>query len=117
MSGRASYLAGLAAEDQVAREYARRGHVILSRRWRGAGGEIDLITEKSGVISFIEVKKSHSHARAAERVSRRQLHRIASSAEAYVGYLPKGSLTDMRLDVALLDEAGRISVLENVTAA
>ena len=68
MSGSVSYYAGLSAEDQVSRRYARDGHTILSRRWRGKAGEIDLVAEKDGTVIFIEVKKSSSHARAAERL-------------------------------------------------
>ena len=43
MSGQVSYLSGVSAEDQVARRYARTGHVILARRWRGRAGELDLV--------------------------------------------------------------------------
>jgi len=117
MSGKMSYLAGLSAEDQVARAYARDGHIVLSRRWRGAGGEIDLVVERDGVIIFIEVKKSRSHDRAAERLSRRQLQRIFLSAEDYVGSLPHGANTNARVDVALLDQQGSIRIVENVMCA
>lgn len=117
MSGRVSYLAGLSAEDQVSRRYAREGHVILSRRWRGRGGEIDLVAQKDGEIVFIEVKKSRSHARAAERLSRRQLARIYQSAEDYLGHLPQASNTPCRIDVALLDSMGQIDIVENVLCA
>lgn len=117
MSGSVSYYAGLSAEDQVARRYARDGHVILSRRWRGRGGEIDLVAAKDGDVVFIEVKKSHSHARAASRVSARQLRRIFLSAEDYLGHLPAGANTPCRVDVALLDDTGQIDILPNVLCA
>lgn len=117
MSGIVSYYAGLTAEDQVTRHYARDGHVILSRRWRGKGGEIDLVAEKDGTVVFIEVKKSRSHVRAAERLSQRQLRRIFSSAEDFIGHLPAGADTDCRVDVALLDQQGQIDILPNVLCA
>ena len=117
MSGAVSYLAGLSAEDQVARRYARDGHVILSRRWRGAGGEIDLVAQKGGEVVFIEVKKSRSHARAAERLSQRQLSRIYRSAEDYLGHMAAGTDTACRVDVALLDSMGRIDIVPNVLCA
>ena len=56
MSGKTAYLAGLSAEDQVARLYETHGYHLRARRWRGRGGEIDLIFEKSGEITFVEVK-------------------------------------------------------------
>jgi putative endonuclease len=117
MSGTVSYHAGLSAEDQVSRRYVRDGHTILSRRWRGKAGEIDLVAEKDGTVIFIEVKKSRSHARAAEALSARQLARIHHSAEDYLGHLPSGANTPCRVDVALLDEMGRIDILANLTCA
>ena len=45
MSGLTSYHAGLAAESAVETHYLRTGHVISDRRWRGAGGEIDLVAQ------------------------------------------------------------------------
>lgn len=117
MSGTTSYYAGLTAEDQVTRHYARDGHVILSRRWRGSAGEIDLVAEKDGTVVFIEVKKSRSHNRAAERLSQRQLSRIFHSAEDFIGHLPSGANTPCRVDVALLDGQGRIDILPNVMCA
>ena len=38
MSGTTSYHAGVAAEDCVARHYAKSGHAIAARRWRGKAG-------------------------------------------------------------------------------
>lgn len=117
MSGKISYLAGLSAEDQVARHYARAGHRILSRRWRGRAGEIDLITECDGNVIFVEVKKSRSHARAAERLSQRQMQRIYTSASDYLGHMPAGQDSAARIDVALLDSMGRIEIIENAICA
>lgn len=113
MSGRTSYLAGLSAEDRVAADYARSGHVILSRRWRGRAGEIDIVAEKDGEIIFVEVKKSSSFARAAERLSPRQMQRIHLSAEDYLGHMRNGLDTPARIDLAMVDGAGRIALLPN----
>ena len=65
MSSLTNYLAGLAAEQSVAIQYIRSGHTLLSHRWRGIGGEIDLIFVKAGTCVFVEVKKSKAFARAA----------------------------------------------------
>ncbi len=113
MSGLVSYCAGLAAEEQVARDYGRRGHALCARRWRGRGGEIDLIARDGAGYIFIEVKKARSLARAAERVSRRQLRRVHAAAGEYLGQAPGGLDTPARIDVALVDGAGRIEIIEN----
>lgn len=117
MSGRVSYHAGLAAEDAVARLYEGTGHVIAARRWRGRSGEIDLIVRDGERVIFIEVKQSRSHAEAALHLTARQCQRIYHSAEEFIAGEPNGSLTDVRFDVALVDGAGRIEILENAYAA
>ena len=56
--GRTEHLAGLAAEERIAQDYERRGFPVAGRRWRGQGGEIDLIARDGDALIFIEVKKS-----------------------------------------------------------
>ncbi|MFN3845115.1 MAG: YraN family protein [Paracoccaceae bacterium] len=117
MSGRRSYYAGLSAEDQVAQFYNRSGWPVCARRWRGPGGEIDLIARSGDEVIFIEVKHARTHAWAAERVTRRQITRIYASAECFIGQEPLGLETPVRFDVALVDGFGRIEVIENAFAA
>jgi len=117
MSGAVSYHAGLAAEDQVARHYSCSGRPIAARRWRGSAGEIDLIARDGAEVIFIEVKKSTSHAEAALHLTERQMRRIYTAASEFLGGEPFGQLTEVRFDVALVDQAGRIEVLENAFAA
>ena len=117
MTGARSYQAGLAAEDQVAQLYDRSGRSVCARRWRGSGGEIDLIARDGSEVIFIEVKQSKTHAQAAEHLTPRQMARIYASASEFLAGDPKGQLTDVRFDVALVDGMGRIEVLENAYAA
>lgn len=113
MSGAVSYHAGLSAEAQVAADYARRGHRCRHRRWRGSAGEIDLITTDGDGLIFVEVKQSSDFAGAAERLSQRQMHRIYASAAEYLGRMPLGQDTPARFDVALVNGAGQIRIIEN----
>jgi len=117
MSGRSSYLAGKAAELQVAGVYTDHGHRLLARRWRGPGGEIDLVMERDGEVVFIEVKSSKTFATAVQSLTQRQIRRLLASAEAALGFFGKGSLTPMRFDVALVDRAGRVEVIQNALQA
>lgn len=112
-----NHLAGLHAEQAVLRHYAERGARVRATRWRGPGGEIDLILSEGETIVFVEVKKSRSHAHAAWRLSQRQIARILASAEAYLGTCPKGLLTDARFDVALVDARGQIDLIPNASMA
>jgi putative endonuclease len=115
--GSRNFHAGAAAEAQVARSYERSGHSLRARRWRGAAGEIDLVLEKAGEIVFVEVKSSATHASAAQALTRRQVRRLLQSAEDYLGRMPRGSLTPMRFDVALVDRQGRLDIIPNALAA
>lgn len=111
--GRASYEFGQASEAAVARHYENLGYDLAEIRWRGAGGEIDLIFSKGDMFVFVEVKASKTHADAASNLGSQQMVRICASAEDYIGRQPNGLLTEMRIDVALVDQMGRIEVLEN----
>ncbi len=55
--GRGAYLSGLAAEEQAARAYQKRGAEILARRHRNEAGEIDIILLEDGILVFVEVKQ------------------------------------------------------------
>jgi putative endonuclease len=114
---RANYHAGLSAEKTVERFYVRRGAQARAARWRGPGGEIDLILSEGDTVVFVEVKKSRTHAQAAQRVTPRQIARILASAEAYLGDCPDGLLTKARVDVALVDAQGDVDIIPNVSMA
>ncbi len=115
MTGAVSYHAGFVAEAAVADHYIRNGASLVASRWRGDGGEIDLVMRQGSCLIFVEVKKSRSHARAAERVSRRQLERIYAAASEFLAGEPMGLDSEVRFDVATMDEIGRIEILENVS--
>lgn len=117
MTGAVSYFGGLSAEDCVARDYGERGYRIEERRWRSRAGEIDLIARKNGRIVFIEVKRARDFATAAARIGSAQLGRIARAAELYLGAQPRGTDSEARVDVALVDGQGRVEIIENVCAA
>lgn len=111
--GKMNNLAGLAAEARIAQDYERRGFPVAQRRWRGKSGEIDLILRDGNGLIFVEVKQSRDMARAAQSLSRPQMRRIYASAEEFLSFEPRGTLTDVRFDVALLDAAGDMQIIEN----
>ena len=117
LRAQANYQAGLSAEKTVARHYSDRGARIRASRWRGPGGEIDLILSEGETIVFVEVKKSRTHAQAALRLTTRQMARILISAEAYLGHCPNGSLTDARFDLAPVDARGQVELVQNANMA
>lgn len=115
--GERAHLGGAAAEDSVARHYARRGREITERRWRGTAGEIDLVTRDGDGLIFVEVKRARTLSEAACRLTERQVARIVSAASEYLGRMPLGQLTPVRFDLALVDGAGYVEVVENAFGA
>lgn len=115
--GKRNHLAGLAAEEAVARHYAARGWRILARRWRGQGGEIDLIAGKGDDLAIVEVKRGATHDIAAGHLTQSQMRRLGAAAEDYLfGVHLAGrnpcTRVDMRFDLALVDGQGRIDIAE-----
>lgn len=109
--GAASHRAGLAAEEAVAKVYARAGAAILARRWRCAAGEIDLIAREPDALVFIEVKR-----RAApiedDPVSPTQWRRLEKAAEMYIVTTETGDLP-LRFDLALALSDGTVEIIKN----
>ncbi|OCX61214.1 hypothetical protein BFP70_16875 [Thioclava sp. SK-1] len=110
MRGHRAYLSGAAAEAQVLRAYQAAGFMAVAQRWRGAGGEIDLILRKGTLLVFVEVKRAPTHAQAAERISAAQIARIGRAALAFTNGDPDA---DTRFDAALVDAHGQVEILEN----
>ncbi len=111
--GRRNHLSGLAAEDAIARDYQRRGYGLVAQRWRGPGGEIDLILRKGEEVVFVEVKQSRSLDQASHPITPRQMARTCLSAEAFLSGEPAGTLTPARFDAAFADGTGRFCIIEN----
>lgn len=111
--GAMAYHAGLSAEHQVADDYEKRGYPTAQKRWRGSAGEVDLIAADGDGLIFIEVKKSRSFDRAATRVTPRQMERVYNTAAEYLATMPRGQLTDVRFDVAMINDHGQIKIIEN----
>ena len=117
IQGKTNYLAGLGAEDSVARDYTIKGCRVVNQRFRGRRGEIDLVIQDGPTTVFVEVKKAKTHANAAMRVTSSKVKRLWATAEEYVSRQSTGLMTDMRFDVALVDEMGRIEIRENALMA
>lgn len=108
-----SYHAGVAAEHLAAQHYVKLGFVIEKQRWRGKGGEIDLVLRGPDGLVFVEVKKSRSFEAAVRRINQKQMQRMFQSAEEFLGGEPDGLLTNARIDVALVDGMGAVQIIEN----
>lgn len=111
--GKVNHAAGAAAEDSVLRHYLAKGCGLVARRWRGKGGELDIVASDGDRLVFIEVKKSGSHGAALERVTERQVSRLFAAAQEFLASQPRGLLTEMRFDIGTVDGSGQVRILEN----
>lgn len=111
--GQRAYHKGVSAEKSVALEYDRRGIDLLETRWRGQGGEIDLIFLDDGVYVFCEVKASDTVDSAMALLRPAQMQRIHVAASEYLGQTPEGQLSEVRFDLAVVDGQGAVTVMEN----
>jgi putative endonuclease len=115
-NGARNYHAGVAAEESVLRQYLKSGYALLARRWRGSGGELDLVLSRGEEIVFVEVKTSRTFNSAMALLGQSQMHRLFQTAEQYLGARPLGLNTPTRLDVALVNELGEVRIFENAFA-
>ncbi len=112
-TGKLSYHRGQVAETVAEQAYLGMGAQILAKRWRGAGGEIDLIVRLNDTVIFAEVKAAKDHDSAAARITARQAQRIFASAQTYLTETPD---QHQRFDAVLVDQRGVVEIRANALA-
>jgi len=75
---------------------------VLGRRVRTAAGELDLVTERDGLLAFIEVKARPSLAEAAFALGPRQRARLLAAAECWLAENPGHGGAGIRFDLLLV---------------
>ncbi|MFQ5765248.1 MAG: YraN family protein [Rhodospirillales bacterium] len=93
---------GRFAEALSAWHLRARGYRIVSRGFRSAAGEIDIVARRGRVLVFVEVKARRELSAAAESLGPRQTGRIARAAGAFVQSRPGLAGLDQRFDVMLV---------------
>ena len=89
--------AGRRAEDLACLLLRLKGYRVLARRFRSAGGEIDVIARRGRLVCFVEVKARTTREAALTAVpaqSRRRIERAAVTWLARAGVAP-----DVRYDL------------------
>ncbi|MBX6375810.1 MAG: YraN family protein [Acetobacteraceae bacterium] len=99
---------GRAAEARAAAALEREGWTILARRLRTEAGELDLIAERDGLLTFVEVKARPRLAEAAAALTPRQRARLIAAAEAWLAAHPGHGAAGMRFDVMLVAADGAV---------
>jgi putative endonuclease len=111
--GARSHLTGIAAEEAVCRRYLAAGYDLVARRKRCPEGEIDLLMRLGVQLIAVEVKSSATHDQALDHAGFAQLERVSLACERCMLDMAGDGISDMRLDLALVDAQGRIEVMES----
>jgi putative endonuclease len=95
---------GILGETLACAELERRGYAILARRYRTRFGEIDIVSERGGVIVFVEVKarRSARFGQAADAIPFWKRRRIAAMALDYLAWTSQLNRR-CRFDVVAVD--------------
>lgn len=89
-TGDGKQILGRQGEELAACLLAQNGYEILARNYRCPYGEIDLIAQKDGVLTFTEVKtrQTDRFGQPAEAVTREKQKKIRLTAIHYLGQSP-----------------------------
>ncbi len=94
---------GRQGEAAAAQYLAQRGCTLLTTNWRCAGGEIDIIAERGGLLMFVEVRtrRAASVDVALESITPRKRQRMLTAAYAYLAQQGLED-ADWRIDVIVI---------------
>ena len=73
---------------------------------------VDAALEDAGALLFrgFDMPDSHSFDAAAERLRPDQMQRIQVAVSEYLGNTPDGQLSDVRFDLALVNDRGQVDI-------
>jgi len=103
---RLAFRFGLGAETRAAWWLRVKGYRVLARRFRGGGGEIDLIVRRGRVVAFVEVKARSGLDDAILSFTPAKLRQVGRAARAWISREREAGLT-YRLD-AVAVAPGRV---------
>ena len=99
---------GQLGEDKACEYLRSRGHRIVARNWQGSHLEVDVISEASDGLHFVEVKtRLDADAAPEEKVDARKQRRISAAALKYLN--ESGSDREVFFDVVSVTLSGDAS--------
>ncbi len=108
LRGTRSAARGLEAESLAATALERDGWEILGRRVRTGAGEIDLLAQRAGLMSVVEVKARPRLADAAAALTLRQRQRLMDATEIVLAEHPDWAPEGVRFDLIVVDAANSV---------
>lgn len=91
-------------ETVAARYLACRGYQVLARKWRCAAGEIDIVAQHDGMLTFVEVRtrSGRDPGMAAESITDAKRVRLMALAGAFLEAHHLPADTPWRIDVVAI---------------
>ncbi len=102
---------GIQGEKRVADALSQGGWTIHGQRVRTAAGEVDIVAERDGILTLVEVKTGPDLASAAYAFSPRQQRRLLMAGAILQGQNPNWGQNGMRFDAWLVDALGRMQLI------
>lgn len=90
---------GRRGERAAERFLVRRGWTTVVRNWHGAGGELDLVAHRRGILAVCEVKTRADAAALEEILTAAQRDRIMQAAAAFLARRPELAGHTARFDL------------------
>ncbi|MDY0189755.1 MAG: YraN family protein [Desulfuromonas sp.] len=108
---------GKRGEELAVRYLKRRLYRIVATNYRWRGGEIDIIAQRGGILSFVEVKTRRGQpcGTAAEAVTARKQQQIIRTAQRYLAQTPVQ--LQPRFDVIAIQMEGDKPRIEHIVDA
>ena len=104
-------------ETLAGRYLVRRGWTIVARNWSGAGGELDIVALRAGVLAFVEVKSRAEAWELDDPVRYGQRGRMINTARLFVARHRKFAGVSARFDVIAIDMSRRWRRVDHIADA
>lgn len=96
---------GRRGEDAAHRFLLRRGWYPVARNWSGAGGELDIVMMRRGILAIVEVKTRSDPAELDEPIRLAQRARIIRAAAVFAARRADLSNLSLRFDLITVDRS------------
>lgn len=96
---------GQIGENTAADVLRAKGYRILRQNYRCSYGEIDIIAERDGDMSFVEVKtrQNFNYGRPCEAIDREKMQHIRRAARCYLDDMKKKGYVPRRYDFQVIE--------------
>lgn len=108
---------GRRGERAALRYLCRRSWLPVATNWEGAGGELDLVVRRRGILAIVEVKTRGNPTALDEPVGLAQRRRIIRAAKMFLAGRPDLGRLAVRFDLVRVDTSRRPARISHTPGA